>query len=956
MEQDEPGITKEYTSSSWPSRVCSHVGGFDFFFFKSERLFSARVAEADVASCVPSAPSEFNCSHLCSRLERNFSRLDKRSLRSAILLTFRPELLSIAFWTTFVYGIRFYQRLLLGEVMSFFESDNKSLEVALGLATAAILMDTLGQTILLPWFYNQCKLVALKMRVALIALVFKKMLRLSPLAEAKVGGTGHIVTLCTSELQRLDTYSGFMGSSIGFVILSILVVINIGHTPEGQAGLLMGLLMATTSISLAWPISIFAKLRDVATDARMKLISEFIPAARGVKMNVMEQQLQREVSAERGRETMQAKRMLIWKGFSQFLYVVCTNLLMLGMLVGAQRVDGSAGIPIARFYTAFSICVYIVEMSMYCVPRGVQGVVEITIALRRVEAFLRLDELDQKLLTYREGATNADSNSESNSESNVTTKSNAALVAAKKANAASAAPLSAAQTEAALAKSPVANAFVPAASAATATRASSLFDDAGATPRPATALTARDLSFSWPTNPAEKAAKTDGGSEASTLLFAGVNLEVQQGELLCITGDVGVGKSTLLMVLASQLQCESGTVAVSENHARVYVPQTPWVFSGSIRENICVTNGAGSEEENAEGLQVSDQAKKQQQEERYQQILQACCLRKDIEGMPDGDETVVGEQGVTLSGGQKQRLSIARGLYRGGEILLLDDPFSALDSSTHAALMETLDECAHRQNMAVVLVTHQLQHAGKCADRVLELMPGGQLLEREVVGEAGGGGQKEGTAEQEAASGASGGIVERGGAVAGKAAGGAAGGAVGAAGVAVEAVGAMEQDHPSSTQASPATATARLYEDEAMGAGGISLSMYRRYILAGGGGGSAGFAISFFLLIVCEAIVCWVTVIVAKALEDAAVTTSVLSLCWWLMALVVLLALVASSLFHIRLSSASQLLHAQMLSAVIASPISSFFDITPLGRILNRFSKDIGLLDQELPITMFDCA
>jgi hypothetical protein len=385
--------------------------GFDFFFLPSERLFGgAKVAEEGVIGRVSSPPSEFSCSYLCSRLEKRFSSLGKRSLSSAVLHTFRDELLSIAIATTFVYGIRFYQRLLLGEVMSFFENEVISLERAVGFATAAIFIDTLGQTILLPWFYNRCKLVALKMRIALTAVIFKKMLRLSPIAAANVG-TGHIITLCTSELQRLDTYSGFMGSSIGFIVLSILVVTNIGDTPEGQAGLLMGLLMASISSSLAWPISIFAKLRDKATDARMKLVSEFIPAARGVKMNVMEEQLQQQVNTERGRETMQAKRMLIWKvvnalppcfvvnafppnfvvnalppcffwvlrslvvrltnpsqlskGISQFLYVVSSNLLMMGMLLGAQLAEGAGGIPIARFYTAFSICVYIVEMSMY---------------------------------------------------------------------------------------------------------------------------------------------------------------------------------------------------------------------------------------------------------------------------------------------------------------------------------------------------------------------------------------------------------------------------------------------------------------------------------------------------------------------------------------------------------------------------------------------------------------
>ena len=171
----------------------------------------------------------------------------------------------------FTYTIRFYQRILLGKVMGYFETEGISTGAALAYGTASLLLDTLGQTLLLPYFYGWCKLVALKVRVALIAVIFKKMLRLSPRAASMVG-TGHIITLCTSELQRLDTYCAFMFSVFAFAILVILVMLDVAWTPEGQAGLVMGIVMAGVSSSLAYPISIFAKRRDTATDARMQLI------------------------------------------------------------------------------------------------------------------------------------------------------------------------------------------------------------------------------------------------------------------------------------------------------------------------------------------------------------------------------------------------------------------------------------------------------------------------------------------------------------------------------------------------------------------------------------------------------------------------------------------------------------------------------------------------------------
>lgn len=68
--------------------------------------------------------------------------------------------------------------------------------------------------------------------------------------------------------------------------------------------------------------------------------------------------------------------------------------------------------------------------------------------------------------------------------------------------------------------------------------------------------------------------------------------------------------------------------------------------------------------------------------ERYEKVLEACCLKKDLEILPLGDQTIIGERGINLSGGQKQRMQIARALYQDADIFLFDDPFSAVDAHT----------------------------------------------------------------------------------------------------------------------------------------------------------------------------------------------------------------------------------------------------------------------------------
>lgn len=97
-----------------------------------------------------------------------------------------------------------------------------------------------------------------------------------------------------------------------------------------------------------------------------------------------------------------------------------------------------------------------------------------------------------------------------------------------------------------------------------------------------------------------------------------------------------------------------------------YVSQSAWIQTGTIRENILF----GSTLDN----------------ERYQETLDKCSLTKDLELLPHGDLTEIGERGVNLSGGQKQRIQLARALYCNADIYLLDDPFSAVDAQTATSL------------------------------------------------------------------------------------------------------------------------------------------------------------------------------------------------------------------------------------------------------------------------------
>ncbi|CAM8900604.1 unnamed protein product [Rhodiola kirilowii] len=182
-----------------------------------------------------------------------------------------------------------------------------------------------------------------------------------------------------------------------------------------------------------------------------------------------------------------------------------------------------------------------------------------------------------------------------------------------------------------------------------------------------------------------------------------ITLEVKSGERVAICGEVGSGKSTLLASILGEVPSTEGTIQVHGSIA--YVSQNAWIQNGSIRENILFGSSMDSQ--------------------RYQETLERCSLVKDLELLPYGDQTEIGERGVNLSGGQKQRIQLARALYQDTDIYLLDDPFSAVDAHTAASLFNEYVMSA-LAGKTVLLVTHQVDFL-PAFDSVL-LMSDGEII------------------------------------------------------------------------------------------------------------------------------------------------------------------------------------------------------------------------------------
>lgn len=192
--------------------------------------------------------------------------------------------------------------------------------------------------------------------------------------------------------------------------------------------------------------------------------------------------------------------------------------------------------------------------------------------------------------------------------------------------------------------------------------------------------------------------------QSTTLNLSDINLQLEKGQTLGIVGKTGSGKTTLIKQLLREYPVGEGSLSLAEvpieNQTKDqvrnwigYVPQDHVLFSRTVKENILFGHPEGTDEDIETAIRLSH-------------------FQKDLEMLPQGLETLVGEKGVALSGGQKQRISIARALIKNPEILLLDDSLSAVDAKTEARIIENIQQ--ERKGKTTIITTHRLsaiQHA-----------------------------------------------------------------------------------------------------------------------------------------------------------------------------------------------------------------------------------------------------
>ena len=393
--------------------------------------------------------------------------------------------------------------------------------------------------------------------------------------------------------------------------------------------------------------------------------------------------------------------------------------------------------------------------------------------------------------------------------------------------------------------------------------------------------------------------------EKNSPLLTDITLDIKTGELVAIIGPVGSGKSNLLNSILGEISKLEGSISI--NGSISLVPQNAWIQNTNVKNNITFHK-----------LFIK---------EKYEEIIEAVCLQKDLEVLVSKDETEIGENGLNLSGGQKSRINLARALYNDSDIYLLDSPLSAVDPHVGNQIFKKVidNSNGYLKDKTRLWVTHDLKYLSK-VDKIV-YMENGKIAEfgtydqlmnnngqfRQLMKEFN---TKEMKDSDE-----------------------------------IEESFDEQNNVENEDEIVIDNSTTKQYKEEKTEVGKISWKVYQYYLKSMGLFNSLIWIVSFIIMQTCSSYTSiWLSHWSDQILKDTG-QHYYLGIYTLIGVGQGLTTLIGSFVLYRSALKASNKLHTKMLSNLLKAPMG-FHDTTPSGRLINRFAQDINMLDLTFPTTI----
>lgn len=733
----------------------------------------------------------------------------------------------------------------------------------IGLAVALFAMQEVA-SLLTNHYFQTSQTTGLLVRTGIIGNIFRKSLRIS--GRAKLDhSVGQITTMISTDAARLDQFSAF-GHNLWVSPIQIFIGIGLLLGNLGYSALVgLGVLLLGFPIQLILVKIMFAQRKKgvAITDNRVRLTTEVLQGIRLIKFYAWESFYISQISTLRTREIATIKKSAIAR--SALIAVVTFIPILASILSFITYALSGHDLNVAIIFSSLQLF-NIIRAPLLFFPFVLSSLTDALVALRRISGFLLSDEIDQPYLLdhAQKYAVSVDGD--------FTWESAGKIGESKFSGGAE--------------------------------RKDGKKEKKTKTNQEQSKKMAKDKPI-LPVSADDASEGTKDGESDKPFELQNLKFSVPKGAFVAIVGRVGSGKSSVLQSLIGEMRRTRGEVIFSGSVA--YVPQTPWIRNATLRDNILF----GREDD----------------EQRFREIIRACNLEHDLEMLPNGELTEIGEKGINLSGGQKARVSLARAAYSQSDVILLDDPLSAVDAYVGKAI---LDQCLLNgplSNRTRILVTHALHVLDK-ADYIY-------VLENGVVTEQGTYNaliqdsvvfarliEEYGNLESEKEHGD--GIRDK-----------------------KTATGGQEDPEIKKDSAGA------LMQTEERNTGSVTWDVYGKYLRFAGG-------------------IIWAPIIITLlAVTQGAQVGNNLFLGFWTAqsipgfrqgeymavyagfgAAQAVFSFILSFAFALASLTASLNLFKAALSHVLRSP-TSFFDTTPIGRILSRLSKDQDTLDNELAFTLW---